>query len=74
MTEQEADAILDGGDRVHVIPSDTMGMLRLLYNRQAQILASHKKLDEKINKLIEGMMRDEVISPQTASDALDILI
>ena len=74
MTEREADALLDGDDKVHVIPTDVMGMLRLVYNRQAQVMAKIKSLDDKVSKLIEGMARDEVISPQTAADSLDRLI
>lgn len=73
MTEQEADAILDSGDSVHVIPNDTLGMLKLLYNRQALILSKYETLNKRFTRLVEGMMRDEVISPQTASDALDRL-
>lgn len=51
-----------------------MGLLRLVYNRQAQVLSKIKALDDKVSKLIEGMAHDEVISPQTAADALDRLV
>jgi hypothetical protein len=74
VTEQEADALLDGSDKVHVIPSDMMGMMKLLYNRQALILSNYRELNDRFTKLIEGMMRDEVISPQTASEALDRIL
>ena len=74
MTEQEADSLLDSGDSIHVVPNDMMGLLRLVYTRQAQILTGMKALDAKLNRLIEGMGRDETISPQTVADALDRLI
>lgn len=74
MTEQQADDLLNADDKVHIIPSDVMGLLRLVYNRQAQVLSKIKALDDKVSKLIEGMAHDEVISPQTAADALDRLV
>jgi hypothetical protein len=74
VTEQEADQILNSADKVHVIPNDIMGLLRLVYNRQAQVLMRIAALDEKLSKFIEGCARDEVISPQTAADALDKVI